>query len=191
MDDAAGWQSDPGLNPDADDRERSWDGVGDDWAPEGRPPDHVPQLHRAMSEAAEDLGAVEDRLSTLFERTEDPGPGSAPRPASTQRSILDPELAVGDGTTGAAAAADEDDEIFDLFEDGEEEADDDVGFAQPAPAATFADRMAIIGQYEDDIGGDFAALDAELAAEEPDEPAGKTKRRKFGRRAKGTTAVRR
>ena len=51
--------------------------------------------------------------------------------------------------------------------------------------------MAIIGEYEDDIGGEFAALDAELAAEEPDEPAGKTKRRKFGRRAKRTTAVRR
>ncbi len=71
------------------------------------------------------------------------------------------------------------------------EEDDDVAFAQPATAATFADRMAIIGEYEDDIGGDFAELDAELAAEEPDEPAGKAKRRKFGRRAKGTTAVRR
>jgi hypothetical protein len=52
------------------------------------------------------------------------------------------------------------------------------------------DRRAIIGEYEDDIGGDFAALDAELAAEEPDEPA-EPKRRKFLRRAKGTTAARR
>jgi hypothetical protein len=104
-------------------------------------------------------------------------------------------LAVGDGTAGGAAAGDDDDadDIFDLFEDGEEEeeADDDVEFAQPATATTFADRMAIIGEYEDDIGGEFAALDAELAAEEPDEPAGNGKRRKFGRRAKRTTAVRR
>ena len=40
-----------------------------------RPPDHVPQLHRAMSEAAADLEAVDDRLSTLFERTEGPRTG--------------------------------------------------------------------------------------------------------------------
>ena len=46
---------------------------------------------------------------------------------------------------------------------------------------------AIIGEYEDDIGGDFAELDAELAAEEPDEPAGgKVKRRRFGRRSRAT-----
>ena len=143
-----------------------------------------------MSEAAEDLGAVEDRLSTLFERTEGPGP----RPASAQRSTLHPEFAPGASTTddadAAAADADADDDFFDLFEDGEvDEADegDDVGMAEPV----VADRRAIIGEYEDDIGGDFAALDAELAAEEPDEPAGKGKRRKFGRRAKGTTAAQR
>jgi hypothetical protein len=202
MADAAEWGANPDLEPGADDRERSWDGDvdGDVWTSDearpgemgadfDRPPDHVPQLHRAMSEAAEDLGAVEDRLSTLFERTEDPGQGSAPLPASTQRSTLHPELAAGAGTTGGAADDDEaDDDIFDLFEDGEvEEVDDDVGMAEPV----VTDRRAIIGEYEDDIGGDFAALDAELAAEEPDEPAAKAKRRKFGRRAKGTTAAQR
>ena len=64
--------------------------------------------------------------------------------------------------------------------------DDDVGMAEPV----VADRMAIIGEYEDDIGGDFAALDAELAAEKPDGPA-EPKRRMFRRRAKGTTAAQR
>src|SRR5277367_5590806 len=174
MADAAEWGTDPELEPGADDRERSWDGDGDVWTDEVRadevdfgsvrPPDHVPQLHRAMSEAAEDLDAVEDRLSTLFERTEGPGQGSAPRPAPVEQSTLHPEFAVIDDMTD-----DGDDEIFDLFEDGDgEEADDEVGFSQHA---TVADRMAIIGEYEDDIGGDFAALDAELAAEEPDGPA--------------------
>jgi hypothetical protein len=195
MADAAEWRADPK----GDDQEGSWD--GDAWTDEvrpggsgadfGRSPDHVPQLHRAMSEAAEDLDAVEDRLSTLFERTEGPGPSSATRPASTQRSTLHSEFAAGPGTTGdGAAAAADDDEIFDLFEDDEvEEADDDVGFAQPITTAV-TDRMAIIGEYEDDIGGDFAALDAELAAEEPDGPA-EPKRRMFRRQAKGTTAARR
>jgi hypothetical protein len=196
MADAAEWRADPGR----DDQEGFWD--RDAWTDEvraggtpgfgsDRTAEHVPLLHRAMSEAAEDLDAVEDRLSTLFERTEGPGQGSEPRPASTQRSTLHPELAAGTGTTASAAAdVAADDDIFDFFEDGEvEEADDDdVGFAQPATAV--ADRMAIIGEYEDDIGGDFAALDAELAAEEPDGPA-EPKRRMFGRRAKGTTAARR
>ena len=70
------------------------------------------------------------------------------------------------------------------------EADDDLGLV--APVVT--DRMAIIGEYEDDIGGAFAELDAELAAEEPDEPGGKSgkgkHRKKFGRRSKGTSATR-
>ena len=52
-------------------------GGGDPDIDLGRPPDHVPQLHRAMAEAAADLDAVEDRLSTLFERTEGPGRGEA------------------------------------------------------------------------------------------------------------------
>ena len=84
------------ARPRARDQERYWD--GSDWTRPGRdqparpdrvrPPDHVPQLHRAMSEAAEDLDAVEDRLSTLFERTEGPA-GSAPRPAPTSTALAD------------------------------------------------------------------------------------------------------
>ncbi|HEY5384486.1 MAG TPA: hypothetical protein VIJ56_04565 [Acidimicrobiales bacterium] len=197
MADAAEWEADSKR----DDQEGSRD--GDAWTDEvgpggsdepgadfDRPPDHVPQLHRAMSEAAEDLDAVEDRLSTLFDRTEGPGPGSATRPASTQRSTLHPEFAAGAGTTGAADDEDDaaaDDDILDLFEDDEVgDTDDDVRTEEPI----VADRRAIIGEYEDDIGGDFAELDAELAAEEPDGPA-EPKRRMFGRRAKGTTAARR
>jgi hypothetical protein len=189
MADTTEWRADP----ERDAQERHWDDA--DWTDEvrqggrdepgagfGRPPDHVPQLHRALSEAAADLDAVEDRLSTLFDRDEGPRPGAAQRPAAAptpaRRSTLHDEVASGD------------DDILDLFEDSEaEEADDDVGFAQPATTAV-TDRMAIIGEYEDDIGGEFAALDAELAAEAPDE-AGKSKRRMFRRRAKGTTAAQR
>jgi hypothetical protein len=150
----------------------------------GRPPDHVPQLHRAMSEAADDLEAVEDRLSTLFERTDGTGPDSSRRTAS-------PTGRPGDetGTVPDAGTADDDDEddIFDFFEDGAVAVTDlDVDVEEPV----VADRMAIIGEYEDDIGGEFADLDAELAAESPDEPAGKGKRRMFRRRAKGATAAR-
>jgi hypothetical protein len=201
MDDAAGWrQPDPELDPDAGDPGRSWDGDrdvdwdGETWADEvrvgglgadfDRPPDHVPQLHRAMSEAAADLGAVEDRLSTLFDRTERP-PGGA----SIGRTTSPAEGTGAETGTTAPAAAAVDGEIFDLFEDvGDEveEADDDVTTEVPV----VADRRAIIGEYEDDIGGDFAELDAELAAEEPDGPA-EPKRRMFRRRAKGTTAAQR
>jgi hypothetical protein len=35
-----------------------------------RGPEHVPQLHRALAGAVEDIDAVEDRLSDLFERTD-------------------------------------------------------------------------------------------------------------------------
>ena len=192
MADAAEW----GADPERDDEGGSRGGdawtaeVGPDWAGADldRPPDHAPQLHRAMSEAAADLEAVDGRLSMLFDRTDDPGPGTATRPAPVEQNALHPEFVADVGTgagTGAAAAADDD--ILDLFEDGEvSDPDDDVAIAQPV----VTDRMAIIGEYEDDIGGDFSALDAELAAEEPDGPA-EPKRRMFRRRTKGTTAAQR
>lgn len=47
-----------------------------------------------------------------------------------------------------------------------------------------ADRMTIISQYEDDLGGAFSDLDAELVAEDPEETR-RAKRRMFGRHAKG------
>jgi hypothetical protein len=182
MANAAGWEPDSQR----DDLERYWDGSA--WTDElrpaenavglDRPPDHVPQLHRALSEAAADLEAVDDRLSTLFERTEDPGRAQV-------RLATVPPVPVGD----EGAQNDDGDDILDLFDDGDravEESDDGIGFVEPA----VGDRRAIIGEYEDDIGGDFANLDAELAAEEPDKPE-KGKRRMFGRRDKGTTVAQR
>ena len=137
-----------------------------------------------MSEAAADLDAVDDRLSTLFERTEGPGRGDPePRTATAPVSIVDDDL---------ADLFDEVDSDGDGDGDGGDvgQADDDLGRVVPV----VTDRMVIIGEYEDDIGGAFAELDAELAAEEPDEPGGKRgrgkHRKKFGRRNKGTSAAR-
>ena len=104
MDDAAAWAADSGR----DDQEGSWDGAGwtDEMGPGGmgaeldadfeRPAEHVPQLHRAMSEAAADLEAVDDRLSTLFDRTEGPESGAAPRPAAVEERTLHPEFLADD-----------------------------------------------------------------------------------------------
>jgi hypothetical protein len=48
-----------------------------------RVPEHGPQLHRALAAATTDIDAVEDRLSTLFERSDgDPKPGSSSPPAA-------------------------------------------------------------------------------------------------------------
>jgi hypothetical protein len=151
----------------------------------GRQADHVPQLHRAMSEAAADLDAVEDRLSTLFDRDEGPGDGVVAAPPRRSSSLTGSS---DQGVIAAGVGFDDRDDIFDLLEVGDDDGvvEDAVGSEEPV----VADRMAIIGEYEDDIGGEFADLDAELAAEAPDEPAGKGKRRMFRRRAKGTAARR-
>ena len=74
MGNAPGWQPDP----ERDDQERYWDGSA--WTDRVRPtaaggagslpePEHVAELHRALSAATADIDAVEARLSTLFERT--------------------------------------------------------------------------------------------------------------------------
>ena len=125
MADAAEW----GADPERDDQEGSWSRdartaeTGSGWTGAGldRPPDHAPQLHRAMSEAAADLEAVDDRLSLLFDRTEGPGPVTAPRLAAVEQSTPHPEFATDARTTGAGAAgaASAVDDIFDLFADGE------------------------------------------------------------------------
>jgi hypothetical protein len=204
MADAATWEADSMRDDQGDawdrdawtDEVRPGESVADPEADFDRPAEHVPQLHRAMSEAAADLEAVDDRLSTLFDRAEGTGPDTAtgPRSAPARRSPVHPEFAADDaGVTGDDDGADDGvdgDDFFDLFADGvvEQADEDDIGFARPAAPATVVDRRAIIGEYEDDIGGDFAALDAELAAEEPDGPA-EPKRRMFGRRAKGTAAA--
>ena len=170
MANGAGWRPDPDPDLDGDvDPERSrperyWDGSlwtdrvrpAGSAGPADRAADHAPQLHRAMSAAADDLDAVDDQISSLFDRTE----GERPRPVTTD--------------------------------------DDSSGNHKEEGAAVTVDRRDVISEYEQRIGGQrtrgqldggaFADLDAELAAEGPDQPE-KAKRRMFHRRAKGTTAA--
>jgi hypothetical protein len=200
MADAAGWQPDP---EDADQElERYWS--GSEWTDQVRPalsvrpygaPDHSPQLHRAMSAATADLDAVDDRISTLFDRADDApvrGGRTAARAAAVGVGAVEGAGTVAEAatSTGTVTATDEDD-IIDIFGDLDADidgADHAAPLVRDGGLGIHVDRMAIISQYEDDIGGAFSDLDAELAAEEPDESE-KAKRRRFGRRAKGTTAA--
>jgi len=170
MANGAGWRPDPDpafdgdVDPERSRQERYWDGslwtdrvrLAGSAGPADRAADHAPQLHRAMSAAADDLDAVDDQISSLFDRTE----GERPRPVTTD--------------------------------------DDSSGNHKEEGAAVTVDRRDVISEYEQRIGGQrtrgqldggaFADLDAELAAEGPDQPE-KAKRRMFHRRAKGTTAA--
>jgi hypothetical protein len=206
MANAAGWQPDP----DDADQERYWS--GSDWTDEVRPaasgrslggtnatgatgatrgtdaagthgePDHLPQLHRALSAAVAELDAMDDRISTLFDRSDDAPVRTVPTAAATGSAVASTEPEVFPGTAT-------DDDIIDLFGEGDTAwTEDDAPVERQG--VTGADRMAIIGQYEDDIGGAFSDLDAELAAETPAE-SGTAKRRMFGRHAKGTTSAQR
>ena len=173
MANGAGWRPDPDPDLDGDvdpthpRQERYWDGSlwSDRVRPAGsagpadRAADHVPQLHRALSAAVDDLDAVDDQISTLFDRTE--GERPRPRPADA-------------------------DDLIELFADDDVATDDDEDTSDDVPAVV--DRRDVISEYEELTSGTYADLDAELAAEEPDQPT-KTKRRMFRRRAKGTTAV--
>ena len=80
MDTGPGWLPDP----EHEGQERFWN--GSDWTDQVRPvgslnslhlPDHVPELQRALAGATADIDEVEDRLSTLFDRTGKPGGGRA------------------------------------------------------------------------------------------------------------------
>jgi hypothetical protein len=167
-----GWKQDP----ERDDQERYWSGSvwTDRVRPAGRAgslhlPEHVPHLHRALSAATADIDAVEDRLSTLFERSDgDPRPGSSP-PSAPPSSRPSP-ISVGEDLG--------DDEIIDLFveSDGLDE-DQDQTHEQSAGTV---DVSGLYGAEED---GAFAELDAALAAEEPDGPdePDRSKRRLFRR----------
>jgi len=182
MANGAGWRPDP--DPDLDGnvdpahprQERYWDGSlwSDRVRPAGsagpadRAADHVPQLHRALSAAVDDLDAVDDQISTLFDRTE------GERLRHRQAGMASP------------AAPDEDDDFIELFADDDVATDDDEDTSDDVPAVV--DRRDVISEYEELTSGTYADLDAELAAEEPDQPT-KAKRRMFRRRAKGTTAL--
>ncbi len=117
-------------------------------------PGHVPELQRALAAAAVDIATVEERLSSLFERTE--GKGSVANPktliASTPRVSLEHGPADGDL-----------DEPIDL--EAEEALVEDVD-GMPI-------REEFAGPDDRDDGEDdrsFAELDAALAAEEPEHP---------------------
>ena len=189
MEKAAGWRTDPEHH----DRERYWDGIA--WTDEVRPAEQGARSGTSARTRARNCSVPCRRppptstwsrtaLSTLFERTEDRGqPRDRPRPQPRTPARRDPlrsQVPVPHQPLTTKT-------ILDFFEDGEEEeeaeADDDVGFAEPA----VADRRAIIGEYEDDIGG--------LRNPTPSwQPRSRTslgggRRRVRRRRAKGTAAV--
>ena len=169
MANAPGWQQDPERG----DRERYWSGSV--WTDRVRPagkagslhlPEHVPHLHGALSAATAGIDAVEDRLSTLFERSDgDPRAGSSPPPTSRPFPT-------------SAGAGLGDDEIIDLFDesDGRNEEQDPT---HEHPAG-IVDGRGLAAADED---GAFGELDAALAGEEPDEPdvPDASKRRLFRR----------
>jgi hypothetical protein len=160
MAEAPGWRPDP----ERADQERYWSGSA--WTDRVRPagkagslhvPEHVPQLHRALSAATADIDAVEDRLSVLFERTDGLGDSDPRLTAATPSSALQktslPDVDPPD---------EEDDEILDLYSDEDAAGDGTVeSVAGEAPA-----------RADDDDPKDaaFAELDVALAAEESDDP---------------------
>lgn len=172
MDNAPGWLPDP----EREDQERYWSGSG--WTDRVRPagkgrslhlPEHVPDLQRALAAATADIDAVEDRLSSLFDRAE-----GAPRPKRPTPPAPPPEPDA------------DDEEIVDLYD----EEDDDVAGEHEDPI--HEEFTGAVGAHdqggdadddseEDDVDEDdsFAELDAALAAEEPE----KTKRGFFRRRS--------
>ncbi len=151
MDTAPGWRRDP----EQDDLERYWSGSA--WTDRVRPagkagslraPGHLPELQRALSAAIVDIDAVEDRLSTLFDRTE---PAGTSHTAGTQRPSPPP-----------APADDDDIELFDESDLAEAVDDETIDGAVGGPADQGDDV-----DTEDDT---FAELDAALATEETDDP---------------------
>ena len=146
MDDGPGWLPDP----EHEDQERYWDGSAwtDQVRPVGSPgslrlPEHVPELQRALAAATADIDKVEDRLSSLFERTGDPaGAGAVHRPPAEPPAPPEP----------APHEEFEDDFEDDVVDEGGGE-----------------DSGEDSGEGEDEDGA-FAELDAALAAEAPDKP---------------------
>ena len=170
----------PGWRPDPErqDQERYWSGSA--WTDRVRPagkagslhlPEHVHHLQRALSAATADIDAVEDRLATLFERSDGGGNSDphltaiAPSSAMRRTSVPDPDPPLDE----------HDDEILDLYEDEDTAGDDPV---ESVPGDT-TERVV----DDDPKDAVFAELDAALAAEEPVDPevAGTSTRRLFRR----------
>jgi hypothetical protein len=174
MDDAAGWQPDP----EREDQERYWN--GSEWTDRVRPagkarslhlPEHVPELQRALAAATADIDAVEDRLSTLFDRTEGKTqPGSAPAAPPSPKPAPTPTNAEPDT---------DDDELIDLLDEPDDVDDQDPiheEFAGPTD-----DGAADVDDGQDEDGA-FAELDAALVAEEPEDSQEPESKRRFFRR---------
>jgi hypothetical protein len=172
MDNGPGWLPDP----EDEAQERYWSGSA--WTDRVRPagrarslhlPEHVPDLQRALAASTADIDAVEDRLSTMFERTDGAAPPSAARMPPVR------------GHEGKHDDADPDADFRDVdaeAAEGQIESEDE------------ADTTPIHSEFADpseDDGDDeaFAELNAALAAEEPDETVGpeKPKRGLFRRRS--------
>jgi|HubBroStandDraft_1064217.scaffolds.fasta_scaffold288698_2 hypothetical protein len=161
-----GWLPDP----DHEGQERFWDGAA--WTDEVRPdgsedarrihlPDHVPELQRALAAATADIDEVEDRLSSLFDRSEGRAPGEPrpPRPVRLQPEPVDPDLELHEEPSDAAPIHDE--FVFDDFYEEPELFDDDL-------EAEADDDVDAEGDEDEDDEA-FADLDAALAAESPEE----------------------
>lgn len=158
MDQPQGWRPDPEHEGD----ERYWS--GSEWTDRVRPagkavtmglPGHVPELQRALAAATADIDEVEDRLSTLFDRTENGKGERGPRLAAPS-----------DDASGAEAGLEDFD--VELYLDIEvDEADDAAWRDQCGSAAVIADARR---RECDEAGSDegFAELDAALAAEMPE-----------------------
>jgi hypothetical protein len=167
--DEEGWRTDP----DHPGQERFWDGY--EWTDQVRPdgpgvrrphlPEHVPELQRALAAATADIDSVEDRLSSLFDRSAGRNP-PGPRSSTTLLGPLDDHRGQRDVNSGSSSGGnadenwdelDDDDVVLeDFHEDPEEfEGEDDV---EVHPAADDLD--------EDDVLSD---VDAALALEAPEE----------------------
>jgi hypothetical protein len=173
MDNAPGWLPDP----EREDQERYWSGSG--WtdrvrpAGKGRPlhlPEHVPDLQRALAAATADIDAVEDRLSSLFDRAE-----GAPRPSPPPQPVRPPERDA------------DDEEIIDLYDEEDDVAGEDeeliheefTGATDHGTDTDDADADTDDTEADSDDDDSDDELDAALAAEEPE----KSKRGLFRRRS--------
>jgi hypothetical protein len=163
MEKGPGWLPDP----EREDQERYWN--GSDWTDRVRPagkgrslhlPEHVPDLQRALAASTADIDAVEDRLSTLFDRSE-----GIRQPTSSPTRTPPPDA--------------DDDEIPGLYDEDEDQGVDEDLIHEEFAGVTDQGGGDLEADGEDD--GAFTELDAALAAEEPEavEPEG---RRGFFRR---------
>jgi Protein of unknown function (DUF2510) len=166
MDQAQGWLPDP----EHEGEERYWSGSA--WTDRVRPagkavilhlPEHLPELQRALAAATMDIDAVEDRLSTLFDRQVKPGQAPPRRAPARPVSGGEDEDEAQDG-----------DFDYELYLDFEVDDADDAAWPDDCGSAA---RLVEVGRREcdrSDADADadadehFAELDAALAAELPE-----------------------